>query len=304
MEKEIMLELPTLDKHSVHRDERWLRIFELIRDERARVLKEQNLSGGVELSDLEKARELLSLGVKRISFFNSAFDDIDRNRVAVARCGPAIVSMLTPGANKIQKMTIIPRGDQLGGMLVQQNSGFTEDGEEENDQTSITYEQLLISIRIHLAERVAEEIIFGGKSLSGESGKGLEKAYNLTQKMLTRWGFSTKNTVYSVPNLSLLSQLTRSEYDKEIDELLHNQKEIVVKMLKEHEEELRGLSDLLVRQETLTGEEIRQYLNTFKKEEKDSGMVSTITSENTTNHSDTNTVERNDNDTSNVSGLL
>jgi cell division protease FtsH len=109
----------------------------------------------VEMSDFTDSLEKIMLGSPRGILLSPA----DRERTAYHESGHALVGMLTPGADPVRKVSIIPRGMALGVTLSTPDS----------DRVSYTREDLETKIRVALGGRVAEEIVFGTITSGAES---------------------------------------------------------------------------------------------------------------------------------------
>ena len=109
----------------------------------------------VQTSDFTDSLEKILLGAPRGIVLSAA----DRERTAYHEAGHALVGMLTPGADPVRKVSIIPRGAALGVTL------STPD----DDQVSYTREDLLGKIKVALGGRVAEEIVYGTITTGAES---------------------------------------------------------------------------------------------------------------------------------------
>ena len=83
----------------------------------------------------------------------------DRERTAYHESGHALVGMLTPEADPVRQVTIIPRGMALGVTL------STPDV----DRVSYTREELEAQIKVALGGRVAEEVVYGTITTGAES---------------------------------------------------------------------------------------------------------------------------------------
>ena len=106
--------------------------------------------------------------------------DEDRRRIAYHEGGHAIVGMLTPGADPVRKVSIIPRGKALGVTL------STPD----DDRFNLSEEELRSKIRVALGGRVAEEVVFGDITTGAESD--IQHVTRIARGMVTRWGMSEK----------------------------------------------------------------------------------------------------------------
>src|SRR6202043_1899383 len=101
----------------------------------------------VEMADLTDSLEKIMLGSPRGIVLTPA----DRERTAYHESGHALVGMLTPLANPVRKVSIIPRGMALGVTLSTPDS----------DRVSYSREDLEAKIRVALGGRGAEEVVYG-----------------------------------------------------------------------------------------------------------------------------------------------
>src|SRR3954451_3074868 len=104
--------------------------------------------------------------------------DRDRERTAYHESGHALVGMLTPGADPVRKVSIIPRGPALGVTL----------SAPEADRFSYDRDYLLGRIKVALAGRVAEKLIYGELTTGAESD--IEQLTQIARQMVGRWGMS------------------------------------------------------------------------------------------------------------------
>ncbi len=102
----------------------------------------------------------------------------DRERTAYHESGHALVGMLTPGADPVRKVSIIPRGMALGVTLSTPDS----------DRVSYSLEDLQAKIRVALGGRVAEEIVYGTITTGAESD--IQQLTQIARQMVGRWGMS------------------------------------------------------------------------------------------------------------------
>ena len=109
----------------------------------------------VEMTDLTDSLEKIMLGSPRGILLSPA----DRERTAYHESGHALVGMLTPEADPVRKVSIIPRGMALGVTLSTPDS----------DRVSYSREDLEAKIRVALGGRVAEELVYGTISSGAES---------------------------------------------------------------------------------------------------------------------------------------
>src|SRR5580704_969379 len=128
----------------------------------------------VQMADFTDSLEKILLGAPRGIVLSAA----DRERTAYHEAGHALVGMLTPGADPVRKVSIIPRGAALGVTL----------SAPDNDQVSYTREDLLAKIKVALGGRVAEEVVYGTITTGAESD--IDQVTMIARQMVGRWGMS------------------------------------------------------------------------------------------------------------------
>jgi cell division protease FtsH len=198
----------------------------------------------VEMSDFTGSLEKILLGAPRGVVLTPA----DRERTAFHESGHALVGMLTPGADPVRKVSIIPRGMTLGATLA------TPDA----DRVSYSREDLEGKIRVALGGRVAEEIVYGTVTTGAESD--LEQLTAIARRMVGRWGMSERIGPVTVlpadggprlPGASETSEATERLVDQEVRHLVEAAHEQVDHLLSEHREQLESLKEALLESETL-----------------------------------------------------
>ena len=128
----------------------------------------------VQTGDFTDSLEKILLGAPRGIVLSVA----DRERTAYHEAGHALVGMLTPGADPVRKVSIIPRGLALGVTL----------SAPDDDQVSYTREDLVGKIEVALGGRVAEETVYGTITTGAESD--IEQVTAIARQMVGRWGMS------------------------------------------------------------------------------------------------------------------
>jgi cell division protease FtsH len=199
----------------------------------------------VEMSDFTDSLEKILLGSPRGIVLAPA----DRERTAYHESGHALVGMLTPGADPVRKVSIIPRGMALGVTL------STPDA----DRVSYTRDELEAAIRVSLGGRVAEEIIFGTVTSGAESD--IRQLTTIARQMVGRWGMSDAVGPVAVlpadgqgpllPGTSETSESTQRLIDEEVRRLVEGAHEWVTRLLTDHREQLENLTHALLKAETL-----------------------------------------------------
>ena len=128
----------------------------------------------VEQSDITESIEKILLGAER----QIVMTDDDRKRTAYHESGHALVGMLTPGADPVRKISIIPRGQALGVTL----------STPETDRYNLRLEEVLAQIKVALGGRAAEKVIFDDLSTGAESD--IQNLTQVARGMVGRWGMS------------------------------------------------------------------------------------------------------------------
>ena len=125
-------------------------------------------------ADFTDAIEKIVLGTAR----KIMMSDDDRERTAYHEAGHALVGMLTPGADPVRKVSIIPRGQALGVTL------STPDA----DRYNYSREELIARIKVALGGRAAEQVVYGDVTTGAESD--IRQLTMIARSMVTRWGMS------------------------------------------------------------------------------------------------------------------
>jgi cell division protease FtsH len=199
----------------------------------------------VQTSDFTDSLEKILLGAPRGIVLSTA----DRERTAYHEAGHALIGMLTPGADPVRKVSIIPRGAALGVTL----------SAPDDDQVSYTREDLLAKIKVALGGRVAEEAVFGTITTGAESD--IDQVTTIARQMVGRWGMSEAIGFVRVlpadergPLLGSSgesSEATQRVLDDEVRQLIDTAHLDVTATLTAHRDRLETLAHALLKDETL-----------------------------------------------------
>ena len=199
----------------------------------------------VQRSDFTDALERILLGAER----KIILTEEDRRRIAYHEGGHAIVGMLTPGADPVRKVSIIPRGQALGVTL----------STPEDDRFNYSEEELRAKIRVALGGRVAEEIVYGEPTTGAESD--IQQVTMIARGMVQRWGMSDEVgfvTVARQDGQSLLlpgsepaSEATQELVDAEVRRIVEEEHRAVTALLTDNRHRLDALAEALLERETL-----------------------------------------------------
>jgi len=199
----------------------------------------------VQMADFTDSLEKILLGAPR----GIVLGPEDRERTAYHESGHALVGMLTPEADPVRKVSIIPRGQALGVTL------STPDA----DRVSYSREELEAQIKVSLGGRVAEEVVYAKLTTGAESD--LEHLTQIARQMVGRWGMSDKlgpRTLISRDGQGPLltgageaSPQTQWLIDEEVQRIIDNAHADATELLTEHREQLDRLTHALLKAETL-----------------------------------------------------
>jgi cell division protease FtsH len=202
----------------------------------------------VHQADFTDSLEKLLLGAPRGIILNRA----DRERTAHHESGHALVGMLTPLADPVRKVSIIPRGMALGVTLSTPDS----------DRVSYSREELEAKIKVSLGGRTAEEIIYGDITTGAESD--IQQLTQIARQMVGRWGMSEKLGPLTLlpadgqglggglfPGASETSPQTQWLIDQEVQRLVDHLHAETTELLTSHRDQLESLTKALLLAETL-----------------------------------------------------
>ncbi len=205
----------------------------------------------VQPADFTDALEKIILGAER----KIVLGEDDRRRIAYHEGGHAIVGMLTPGADPVRKVSIIPRGQALGVTL------STPD----DDRFNLSEGELRAKIRVALGGRVAEEVVFGDITTGAESD--IQQVTAIARGMVERWGMSDKVGFLTVtpqngrspllPGAEAVSEATQELIDAEVRRIVDEEHELTTQLLTDNRDKLNNLAETLLERETL--DEIDAY---------------------------------------------
>jgi cell division protease FtsH len=193
----------------------------------------------VEPADLTSALEKIMLGAER----QVMMSDDDRRRTAYHEAGHALVGMLTPRADPIRKVSIIPRGLALG---VTFSSADT-------DRFNYTKEDLEALIRVAVGGRAAEEIVFDDVTTGAEGD--IQHITRIARHMVGQWGMSAKLGMVAVQSdadpTQQFSPRIREIVDDEVLRIVDEAHKDVLALLHRERSRLDSLAEALLEHETL-----------------------------------------------------
>jgi cell division protease FtsH len=194
--------------------------------------------------DFTAAIEKAILGAER----QIVMSDADRERTAYHESGHALVGMLTPGADPVRKISIIPRGMALGVTL----------STPEADRYGYTRDELIARIKVALGGRVAENVVYGEQTTGAESD--IQNLTQIARNMVGRWGMSEmigpvavegRQDGFLLPGVEASSPHTQELVDEETRRIVESAERDVLDLLTQERRRLDALAQTLLERETL-----------------------------------------------------
>lgn len=200
----------------------------------------------VENEDLARALDRLVLGSER----RIVMSDADRARTAFHESGHALVGMLTPGADPVRKVSIIPHGKTLGVTLAAPIA----------DRFSYDAAYLRGKLDVLHAGQAAEALMCDGDVSTGAEND-LREATEIARHMAGSWGMSERFGTMTVlhdddqaiayPSSVETSEDTRRVLDEEVRRMLRESRARAEELLRAHRASLQQLAAALLVHETL-----------------------------------------------------
>ena len=206
----------------------------------------------IKMLDLDEAVDKIGMGLGQKS---KIIRPEEKRLLAYHEAGHAVVSELTPEADPVHKVTIIPRGSAGGFMMPLPEEKLVTGSK-----------KIIADIRVSFGGRAAEELVLDDISTGAYSDirhvTGLAKAY------VTKVGM---NATIGPINLepqdgefilsSGMSDETAREVDLEIRGLLKREYKNTLDLLRDNRDKLDGVAELLLKKETITGNEVRAIIS-------------------------------------------
>ena len=209
-------------------------------------------------ADLEESVETVIAGAQRKNAMISAEE---KKIVAYHEIGHALVAALQSHSAPVTKITIIPRTSGALGYTMQVDEG---------NKSLMSRAEILARIATLTGGRSAEELIFGKDNMTTGASNDIEQATKLARAMITRYGMTdefdmmaleTVQNQYLGGDASLTcGAQTAARIDEMVSQTIRQAHEKAYNLLKDHENQLRRLSDYLLERETITGEEFMKLL--------------------------------------------
>ena len=203
---------------------------------------------------------------------NTVLTDMEKRMVAYHEVGHALVAALEkPGKEElmaalekhsqpVSKITIVPH---TSGAL-----GYTMHMPEEEKYLS-TRDELLVELRTLVGGRAAEEVAFGVQTTGASND--IQRATDLARRMVAQFGMSSRFGPMALATVQHeylegqayldCSQTTAAQMDQEVQAILGQVLADAKKLLSDHRSLLDEVALYLLAKETITGDELMQYVN-------------------------------------------
>ena len=211
----------------------------------------------VGMQDFDYARDKVMMGAKREEVLSKS----DLVNTAYHEAGHTLAAWHLPGAQRVYKVTVIPRGQSLGSTHIVP----------QEDRVSISEGEARDQLVVLLGGRAAEKVIFDETSAGAEND--LERATSLARRMVGHWGMSAKigpvsyKTSQEDPFLGRemhqqrqFSEHTQELIDAEVGDILRAAERRAIDLLHEKRHELELLKEALLQREELDENQITELI--------------------------------------------
>jgi len=211
----------------------------------------------VAMADFEMAKDKVLMGVERKSMILS---DEEKKNTAYHEAGHALVAAMTPGADPVHKVTIIPRGMALG-LTMQLPT---------DDKHSYTKDHLEGMLAVLMGGRSAEEIFLG--HITTGAGNDIERATDIARNMVCEWGMSElgplafgkkEEAIFLGREIAQhrdFSEATAVDIDKEVKRIVSGAYDNAKGILNTHRDILERIAQALLEREVLDANEVRMLI--------------------------------------------
>jgi len=229
----------------------------------AALLAARNQRLAVAQEDFAEAIERVVAGLEKKS---RVLNEKEKKIVAYHEVGHALVGALIPGSNRVEKISIVPRGMAALGYTLQSPT---------EDRFLLDEAELRGQIATMLGGRSAEEVVFG--SITTGASNDLQRATDLAERMVMTYGMSKvlgpqayeqQQTTFLGNGMSTqrrtVSETTAEAIDQEIKEIVETAHQQALDILKQNRDLLETITTKLLETEVVEGEALQTLLNQVK----------------------------------------
>ncbi|BAY14572.1 FtsH peptidase [Anabaenopsis circularis NIES-21] len=219
----------------------------------------------VVMADFNEAIERLIAGLEKRS---RVLNETEKKTVAYHEVGHAIIGALMPGAGKVEKISVVPRGVGALGYTIQMP---------EEDRFLMIEDEIRGRIATLLGGRSAEEVVFG--KVSTGASDDIQKATDLAERYVTLYGMSDKLGPVAFEKTQqqfldgygnarrAISPQVAQEIDHEVKQIVDNAHHIALSILQQNRDLLEETAQELLQREILEGKDLRDRLTQAKAPE-------------------------------------
>lgn len=217
----------------------------------------RNNKNRVSMEDFDYARDKVLMGAKR----EEVLQQDEKEKTAYHEAGHTLAAWYLKGAQRVHKVTIIPRGRSLGSTQIIPSE----------DRMSSSENELRDQLVVLLAGRAAEKMIYDETTVGAEND--LERATSMARRMVTHWGMSPKlgpvsyKTSDEDPFLGRemhqqrqFSEHTQELIDGEVGRILHEASTRASDLLLDKKNELESVTRGLLETEELSEQQIEDAI--------------------------------------------
>ncbi|HIK27278.1 MAG: ATP-dependent zinc metalloprotease FtsH [Oscillatoriaceae bacterium SKW80] len=228
----------------------------------AALLAARKNRSAVTMADFNEAIERVVAGLEKKS---RVLNETEKKTVAYHEVGHALVSTLMPGANQVEKISIVPRGVGTLGYTLQLP---------EEDRFLMLEDEIRGRIATLLSGRAAEEIVFN--KVSTGALDDIQKATELAERAVTLYGMSDELGPIAFEKIQqefldsftsprrLVSPKVAEEIDRQVKAIIDTAHQMALLILSHNRELLQEIAETLLQQEILEGALLKEKLNQVK----------------------------------------
>ena len=209
----------------------------------------------IDMSDFYRALDKITLGLENSSL---TISPEEKKAIAYHEAGHAITAAVIPGSDKLQKVSIIPRGRALGAAFYLPE-----------EQVLMSKERLENQLVVSLGGRAAEEVFMG--TVTSGAADDFRKATNIARKMVLEWGMGEnfKNMALTTDSGPVFlgedmakpkafSEHTAQLVDEDVKRILYRAYERARNLVTEYAQAMHEVAEALLSQELITGDVVRE----------------------------------------------
>ncbi len=217
--------------------------------------------GGKDKVSIKEIDEAIDRRIAGPAKSSRALNPHERRAIAFHEAGHAIIGLNLKHSDKVQKITIIPRGRTGGHVMMTP----------EEDRFLLTKKELEARIIGYLGGRSSEEIFFD--DISTGAHNDIEVATRIARLMVTEYGMSSLGPIqyekdsgsvflgrdYTSTQKNFSTQIAY-EIDTEVRRIIDDAHTIAKTVITEHKDDVILIAETLLERETITAEEIEYLL--------------------------------------------